>query len=131
MLEKDEKGETHIHEEKKVPSKRRITLGFALGGLAGLVVGPVALLAGAIGGAVAGRRSAKKVEVGFSEAKLRRLNESLPPGGSALFLLVEHRWFNTLQAEMANTGGQLIHERLSDVSYEDLVKKLEADETGS
>ena len=131
VLEKDEEGETHIREEKKIRSKRRITLGLALGGLAGLVVGPVALLAGAIGGAVAGKRSAKKVEVGFSEAKLRRLNESLPRGGSALFLLVEHRWFNTLQAEMAYTSGQLIHERLADVSYEDLVKKLEAAEADS
>ena len=86
---------------------------------------------GVIGGAVAGKKSAQKVEVGFSEEKLRKLNESLAPGGSALFLIVEHRWFNTLQVELAASGGQLIHERLSDVSYEDLVKKMEAGEQGS
>ncbi len=128
VLEKDAKGDVHVHEEKQVHSKGRVALGVALGGLAGLVIGPVALVAGVIGGAVAGRKSAKKVEVGFSEEKLRKLNESLPPGGSALILVVEHRWFNTLQVEMAASGGQLIHERLSDVSYDDLVKKLAADE---
>jgi len=131
VLEKDEKGEMHVHEQKQVHSKGRVALGIALGGLAGLVIGPVALVAGVIGGAVAGKKSAQKVEVGFSEEKLRKLNESLAPGGSALFLIVEHRWFNTLQVELAASGGQLIHERLSDVSYDDLVKKMEAREQGS
>jgi uncharacterized membrane protein len=127
VLEKDEKGDTHVQEHKKAPTKRRVAVGIALGGLAGLVIGPVALVAGAIAGAVAGKKSEKKVEVGFSQEKLRKLNESLAPGGSALVLLIEHRWFQPLQVEMTDFGGQLIHERLSDVSYEDLVKKLEAE----
>jgi len=131
VLEKDEKGDTHIQEHKKVPNKRRVAIGIALGGLAGLVIGPVALVAGAIAGAVAGKKSEKKVEVGFSEEKLRKLNECLAPGGSALVLLVEHRWFQTLQVEMTDFGGQFIHERLSDTSYEDLAKKLEAEEKDS
>jgi uncharacterized membrane protein len=128
VLEKDEKGDTHVQEHKKAPTKRRVAIGIALGGLAGLVIGPVALVAGAIAGAVAGKKSGKKVEVGFSEEKLRKLNDCLAPGGSALVLLIEHRWFQTLQVEMTDFGGQLIHERLSDVSYEDLVKKLETEE---
>jgi uncharacterized membrane protein len=131
LLEKDQKGEMHVREDKQVHSKGRVALGIALGGLAGLVIGPVALVAGVIGGAVAGKKSAKKVEVGFSEEKLRSLNDCFAPGGSALILIVEHRWFNTLQLEMAGTDGQLIHERLSDVSYEDLVKKLETGEDAS
>ena len=94
ILEKDEKGETHIQEHKKAPTKRRVAIGIALGGLAGLVIGPLALVAGAIAGAVAGRKSEKKVEVGFSAEKLRKLNECLAPGGSALVLLIEHRWFH-------------------------------------
>jgi uncharacterized membrane protein len=130
VIEKDLNGETHVHEEKKVPTKRRVALGIALGGLAGLVVGPVALAAGAIAGAVAGKKSVKKVEVGFSEGKLHKLNESLVPGGSALVLLVEHRWFNTLQLELAENGGQLIHERLSDITFDELVGQLsEGDKT--
>jgi hypothetical protein len=43
-------------------------------------------------------------------------------------LLVEHRWFNSLQVELAADGGQLIHERLSDITYEELVEKLSARE---
>ncbi len=131
VLEKDEKGNTHVQEHKKAPTKRRIAIGIALGGLAGLVIGPVALVAGAITGAVAGKKSEKKVEVGFSQEKLQKLNDCLTPGGSALVLLIEHRWFNTLQVEMVNFGGQLIHERLSELSYEDLVKKLESEEKDS
>ncbi len=131
VLEKNEKGEIHIQEHKKAPTKRRVAIGIALGGLAGLVIGPVALVAGAIAGAVAGRKSEKKVEVGFSQEKLRKLDDCLAPGGSALVLLIEHRWFHTLQVEMSDFGGQLIHERLADISYEDLVKGLETDEKNS
>jgi uncharacterized membrane protein len=127
VLEKDEKGNIHLQEHKKVPSKRRVAIGVALGGLAGLVIGPVALVAGAIAGAVAGKKSEKKVEVGFSQEKLRKLDDCLALGGSALVLLIEHRWFHTLQVEMVDLGGQFIHERLSDVSYDDLVKKLETE----
>jgi uncharacterized membrane protein len=131
IIEKDLKGNTHLHEAKKVPSKRRVALGIALGGLAGLVIGPLALVAGAIAGGAAGKKSAKKVEVGFSEEKLRKLNEYLAPGGSALVLLVEHRWFNTLQLELAENDGSMIHERLSNVTYDDLVGKLSASDAAA
>jgi uncharacterized membrane protein len=131
VLEKNEKGEIQIQEHKKAPTKRRVAIGIALGGLAGLVIGPVALVAGAIAGAVAGKKSEKKVEVGFSQEKLRTLNDCLAPSGSALVLLIEHRWFHTLQVEMADFGGQLIHERLADLSYDDLVKGLETEEKNS
>ena len=124
IIEKDKNGDTHAHEEKKVPSKRKVALGVALGGLAGLVIGPVALVAGAIAGGAAGKKSANKIEVGFSKEKLQKLNDSLVPDGSALVLLVEHRWFSTLQLGLAETGGQLIYERLSDVTYDGLVDKL-------
>jgi uncharacterized membrane protein len=124
VLKKDSKGEIHVHEQKKMPSKKKIALGIALGGLAGWVIGPVALVAGALAGGSAGKKSARKVEVGFSEEKLRKLNDSLVSGGSALVLVIEHRWFNTLQVELADNGGQFIHERLADVTYEELVKKI-------
>jgi uncharacterized membrane protein len=124
VLKKDAKGEIHVHEQKKIPSKKKVALGIALGGLAGLVIGPVALVAGALAGGAAGKKAVKKVEVGFSEEKLRNLNDSLASGGSALVLVVEHRWFNTLQVELADSGGQFIHERLSNITYEELVKKV-------
>ena len=124
FIEKDKNGDTRAHEVKKAPSKRKVALGVALGGLAGLVIGPVALVAGAIAGGAAGKKSANKIEVGFSKDKLQKLNESLLPDGSALVLLVEHRWFNTLQVGLAESGGQLIYERLSDVTYDGLVDKL-------
>jgi uncharacterized membrane protein len=128
IVEKDMNGNTHVQEVKKVPTKRKITLGVALGGLAGLAIGPVALVAGAVAGAAAGKKSAGKIEVGFSKDKLEKLNETLVPGGSALVLLIEHRWFNTLQLGLVDFGGQLIHERLSDITYDELVQKLSADE---
>ncbi len=127
VLKKNKKGELQIHEQKKMPSKRKVALGIALGGLAGLLIGPVALVAGAIAGGAAGKKSAKKVEVGFSQEKLRKLDQSLAPGGSALVLVLEHRWFNTLELGLAETGGHLIHERLADITYDELVEKLAAE----
>jgi uncharacterized membrane protein len=126
IIERDQNGDAHLHEIKKVPTKRKVTLGIALGGLAGLMIGPVALVAGVVAGAAAGKKSAGKIEVGFSKDKLEKLNECLVPGGSALVLLVEHRWFNTLQLGLADSGGQLIYERLADLTYDELVEKLSA-----
>jgi uncharacterized membrane protein len=124
VIEKSSEGKIHIRQAKKGRSRRRIALGIALGGLAGLVVGPAALVAGIVAGGAAGKKSAEKIEVGFSEAKLRLLNESLAPGGSALLLLVEHRWFSTLQVALAENGGQLIHERLANLTVDDLAAQL-------
>lgn len=131
VLTKDSKGRVKVHEQKKVASKGKVALGIALGGLAGLLIGPLALIAGVVAGGAAGKKAARKVEVGFSEDKLRKINENLAPGGSALFLVVEHRWFNTLQLGLAEIGGQLVHERLSDISYDELVEKLSAAEKES
>lgn len=131
VLKKDAKGQVKVHEQKKVQSKGKVALGIALGGLAGLLIGPLALVAGAIAGGAAGKKAAKKVEVGFSQDKLRKIDENLPPGGSALFMVVEHRWFNTLELGLADNGGQLIHERLSDITYDELVEKLSAAEKES
>jgi uncharacterized membrane protein len=131
VLKKDQKSELHVHEQKKAPSKRKVALGIALGGLAGLAIGPVALVAGVIAGRSAGKKSAEKVEVGFSAEKLRKLDEILLPGCSALLLLVEHRWFITLQLGLAENGGQLIHERLSNITYEELMDKISTAEKES
>jgi uncharacterized membrane protein/sporulation protein YlmC with PRC-barrel domain len=131
VLTKDSKGQVKVHEQKKIQSKGKVALGIALGGLAGLLIGPLAFVAGAVAGGAAGKKAARKVEVGFSEDKLRKINENLAPGGSALFVIVEHRWFNTLQVGLADSGGQLIHERLSDITYDELLEKLSAAEKGS
>jgi uncharacterized membrane protein/sporulation protein YlmC with PRC-barrel domain len=126
VLKKDSKGNIQAQEQKKVKSKGKVAVGIALGGLAGMLIGPLALIAGAVAGGALGKKSAHKVEVGFSEDKLRKINEQLPAGGSALFLVVEHRWFNTLQLSLAGAGGQMIHERLADITYDELVEKLSA-----
>jgi len=128
MIVKDMSGQIHIRENKKIPSKRRRMIGLALGGLAGMAIGPVALVAGAIAGAVAGKKSTRRIEVGFSEEKLRKLNEYLLLGGSALVLLIEHRWFHTLQLELSDLGGKMIHERLADINSDELMKKLSSAE---
>ena len=88
-----------------MPSKRKVALGIALGGLAGLVVRPVALVAGGNAGGGAGEKSAKNIEVDFSSDKLQTLNYWLVLGGSALVLICEHRWFNSLQVERCADGG--------------------------
>ena len=126
VIKKDSRSQVKVREQKKIKSKGKVAVGIALGGLAGLLIGPLALVAGAIAGGAAGRKSARKVEVGFSEGKLKKINENLAPGGSALFLVVEHRWFDTLQLGLADTGGQLIHERLSDITYDELLEKISA-----
>jgi len=88
VLVRDGEGKARIDQSSKGTGK-----GAAIGAVAGgliTLLGPLGLVAGAaIGGgvgAIAGSRS----DMGFPDAFLKRLEDRLQPGHSALVLLVEH-----------------------------------------
>ena len=93
--------------------------GGVVGGLVGLLAGPVgwvALGGGAIG-ALAG-----KVRGAPLKNELQDLGESLTPNSSAIVAVVEHTWVTDLQRQLAAEGAKVVHDELK----ADIAAQLEA-----
>jgi uncharacterized membrane protein len=74
--------------------------GVLVGGLVGLIFPPsilVSAAAGAVGGGIWGKIRDK----GFDDAQLKRIGESLPPGGSAVIAIAEDRVVEQLERGLA------------------------------
>jgi uncharacterized membrane protein len=84
VVRKDADGKVAIHNEMASGTEAGIGIGAVLGGLL-FVVFPVA---GIVGGAVAGGLVGRAVAPGIDGKFVKEVGDDLPPGGSALFLLI-------------------------------------------
>ena len=114
VLVKDESGETTFKESDDVGPRRGTIFGAISGGLIGLVAGPVGAVIGAAAGAGTGRWAARRIDMGFPEDSLQKLEERLQPGGSALVVLVEHEWKKPMSESLADMDGLIFHQVLTD-----------------
>lgn len=112
-------GKVSLREMKEVETRRGTLTGAISGGLVGLLIGPGGAIIGAAAGAAAGRRSAKQVEVGISNERLKAFQEAMPDGSSAIVLIIEHRWFETARQALAGSRHRFFHQRLTDVAAEE------------
>lgn len=86
VVVKDEEGKLHVHDE----TGRAVKLGAVGGGLVGLLLlGIFAPIGGIVAGAVGGALFGKMLNLGVDKSFVKEVGESLPPGGSALFLVVD------------------------------------------
>jgi uncharacterized membrane protein len=86
--------------------EERVELGAVIGGLIGLGAdgregAEVGMLAGAM-------LVADEYEYGVDTEGLESILEDLPPGGAALYLLIEHRWALGLKRAIRDAGGILV-----------------------
>ncbi len=86
VIVKDQDGQIHIHNE----IDRGIKIGFAGGGLVGLLIGMlfgfplVSIILGALGGATSGSLA----DLGIHQDFVHEVSNRLTPGSSALFVIV-------------------------------------------
>jgi uncharacterized membrane protein len=84
---------------------------------------PVAGLAiGAASGALAGKLS----DFGIDDKWIKEVSESIPPGGSAVFVLARTANAERVVPEMAKYGGKVIQTSLSDEQHKALDEALSA-----
>jgi uncharacterized membrane protein len=109
---------------KVTDAKRRSTRGFitggVIGGLVGLLAGPVgwvALGGGAIG-ALAGKMKGAPLK-----AEMQDIGSALTPNSSAIVAIIEHTWVTKLEEAMAAEGAYLVREALK----ADIAEQLNAD----
>lgn len=121
VIRRDQKDKLHIKELKDWGGGKGAAVGGTVGAIAGLLLGPGALLTGAAGAAIGGL-AAKLRDSGFSNARLKTLGESLTPGTSAIVAVIEHKWVDELEKEMAEAGADTITASIA----ADIAEQLEA-----
>ena len=111
FIERDASGRSHVRETKDVTPQR----GALGGGMWGLLIGT--LLGGPIGGLIGGAASAgtgallgKLIDTGIKDGKIKELRDAVPPGGTALALLISHLSLGDLQRELARFPGATLVE---------------------
>ena len=122
VITKDKKGKIHIKETADMGGGKGAAFGGVVGAVIGLIAGPALLIPVAIG-ALVGGLTAKLVDTGFDDDRLKQLGDSLTPGSSAIVAVVEHKWVAEVERELAEAQADVITAALS----EDIASQLEAD----
>jgi uncharacterized membrane protein len=120
VLTKDANGKLDIKETNDWGGGKGAVIGDVAGAAVGLLAGPVGWATGI--GALIGGLAAKLRDSGFSDARLRKLGESLKPGTSAIVAVVEHRWVEQVQKQLAEAGADTLTEEIGS----DIATQLEA-----
>lgn len=119
VVVKDSKGKLKVTD-----SKRRSTKGFITGGVIGGVLG---LLAGPVGWTALGTGAAGallgKIQGAPLKAEMKDMGEALTPNSSAIVAVIEHTWVTVLEEAMAAEGARIVRETLK----ADIAEQLEAD----
>src|SRR5499433_2211369 len=107
---KDQKGKVRLHQAVNLTSAGAMSGGF-WGALIGLIfLNPLLGMAlGATAGAVSGALS----DVGIDDKFMKTLADGLPPGSSALFVLVRRSTPERVLEEVKGMGGKILRTSLS------------------
>lgn len=118
FIQRDAEGRSTVRETSDIPTGR----GALGGGLWGLLLGT--LFGGPIGGLIGGAATAgggalmaKLIDTGIKDDKVKELRDSVPPGSTALALLVSHLSVADLQRELQRfPGSTLVESDLPDAA---------------
>lgn len=118
FIERDRSGHSRVRETQDITPGR----GALGGGMWGLLIGT--LLGGPIGGLIGGGAAAgggallgKLIDTGIKDEQIKALREAVPPGTTALALLVSHLSLGDLQRELGRfTGAQLVESDLPEAA---------------
>jgi len=110
VVTKDSSGKVKLHQPVNLTAAGAISGGF-WGGLIGLLF--LMPFAGLAIGAGVGALSGKLTDFGIDDNFVKALSENLPPGSSALFMLVKKATPDRVVPEVAKFGGTVLRTNLS------------------
>ena len=87
--------------------------GAITGGLVGLLGGPAGVIIGAAAGAATGRTAARRIDLGFPDEYLQKLQAGLQTDSSALVVLLEKEQTSKMAQAAASFGGQFMQQELT------------------
>lgn len=110
VVVKDADGKLKVTDARRRSRRRKgLITGGAVGGLIGLLAGPVGWAA--LGGGAIGALGARLAGTPLRQT-MESIGESLTPGSSAIVAVVEHSWVPQLEAALAAEGARVAHEAL-------------------
>lgn len=109
VLVKDESGKMHVQEQ----TDRGVKTGAIGGSLLGLLIGGIFFpVAGLVLGAAAGALVGKAADLGIDKKFVQEVEDAMPPGSSAIFLLVREADPDVAIAALRPYKGKLYHSSL-------------------
>lgn len=118
VVVKDGEGKLKVKDAKRRSTRGLIT-GGVVGGVLGLLAGPVGLLA--IGGGAIGALAGKAAGSGL-KSTMEEIGSALTPNSSAIVAVVEHKWVGVLESALAAEGARIA----MDAIKEDIAAQLNA-----
>lgn len=122
---RDQDGKTSVEERGDADTTHGALFGAITGGLIGLIGGPVGAVIGAMAGAVTGGVAADKLDMGLSDEFLEEFQKRLEPGTSALVMVIQHESAQRFTDAMADVGGIVLQETLSEEMVQQFLKDSE------
>jgi uncharacterized membrane protein len=118
VVVKDANGKLKITDSKHRGTKGMIT-GGVIGGVIGLLAGPVGWLAvgGGVIGALAGKAAGSPMK-----KEMQDIGQALTPNTSAIVAVIDLKWVAQLQAELAAEGAKVVHDSIK----ADIAEQLKA-----
>lgn len=124
VIRKNAEGKAHVWEDEDASGSEGAMIGGVVGAVAGLILGPGAVLTGAAGAAIGGL-FAKLQDSGFDNKSLKALADSLKPGSSALLLVVDDVAIRIFSERLEKMGAEIITDHMD----AEVVEKLQAEYT--
>lgn len=125
VIGRDAQGDTKLKEAGDVDASHGAVFGAIVGGLLGLIGGPFVAVVGAASGAVAGGVVAGRIDMGFSDDFLNNLAEALQPERSALLVLSEAEWIDSIVDVLEGYSDTILRNAVREELVERLVKAQE------
>lgn len=105
VVRKDKVGHITSMEMSGLSPAEQVEFGAVIGGLLGA---GAAGAEGAVEGALAGALAALEHSYGLTPADVQEVSDSIPPGGAAALLLIEHTWATPFRDAVLNAGGEML-----------------------
>lgn len=121
VIRRDDKNKLHIKETADPGGGKGAAAGGAIGAVIGLIGGPAGVVVGAAAGALVGGVTAKVVDSGIPDYRLEQIGEGLKPGTSAIVGIIELRWVEEVEKQLAEAGADVLTEALRN----DIAQQLE------
>jgi uncharacterized membrane protein len=122
VIRRDVNNKVHIKDVRDVGGGKGAVAGAIFGTAIALLTGPVGIVIGGAAGALVGGLTAKAVDTGLPNKRLKELAEALKPGTSAIVAIIEHTWVTDIEQMMADAGAQVMRDAIK----ADISEQLEA-----
>jgi uncharacterized membrane protein len=101
IIKKDADGDVHYHETGDMSTAKGAGIGALIGGVIGILGGPVGIALGAGAGAAIGGVAAHG-DAGFRDSSLEQIGTALKPGSSAVMVITSEKFLKVFRKEVSD-----------------------------